>query len=211
MGGQAKALNQVYPEGMPGNQDNKVYYSYDPEKAKQLLAEAGYPDGFKTTFYGHNVDPFPKLAQAIQADLKAIGIDAEIKLMDKATYWDFISLKKSHAGIGLTDWYQDFPDPSDWIGPLFIKASAVDGGANSSFWWDQRVDDLYDQAVNELDPRGAHRHVSSRCRTSSWTDAPSAPLFQPVWNGMYGKNVGGYYYHPVWNLNFQDYWKLDGK
>ena len=42
-------------------------------------------------------------------------------------------------------------------------------------------------------------------------DAPSAILFQPVWNGMYGKDVGGYYYHTVWNLQFQEMWKLDGK
>ena len=38
-------------------------------------------------------------------------------------------------------------------------------------------------------------------------DAPSAILYQPVWNGMCGKNVGGYYYHPVWSLQFQEMWK----
>ncbi len=42
-------------------------------------------------------------------------------------------------------------------------------------------------------------------------DAPSAILYQPVFNGMYGKNVGGFYYHPVWSLQFQEMWKLDGK
>ncbi len=210
LAGQAQALNQVYPDGMPGHQRDKVYYEYDPEVAKEMLADAGYPDGFKTTFYGHNVDPFPKLAQAIQADLKAVGIDVDIELMDKATYWDFISLKGSRAGIGLSDWYQDFPDPSDWIGPLFIKASAIDGGANSSFWWDQRVEDLYDQAVNELDPE-ARITMYEEMQDIIMEEAPTAPLYQPVWNGMFGENVGGYYYHPVWNLNFQDYWKLDGK
>jgi len=210
MAGQAKALGQVYPDGMPGHQSGKSFYSYDPAAAKNLLAEAGYPDGFKTTFYSHNVDPFPKIAQAVQADLKAVGIEADIEQMDKATYWDFISLKKSHAGIGLSDWYQDFPDPSDWIGPLFIKASAVDGGANSSFWWDQRVEDLYHKAVNELDPQ-ARIDLYVQMQEIIMEEAPTAPLFQPMWNGMYGKDVGGYYYHPVWNLNFQDYWKLDGK
>jgi len=209
MAGQAKALGQIYPDGMPGHQRGKSYYMYDPEAAKQLLADAGFPNGFKTTFYSHNVEPFPKLAQAVQADLKAIGIDVEIEQMDKATYWDFISLKKSHAGIGLSDWYQDFPDPSDWIGPLFIKASAIDGGANSSFWWDQRVEDLYSQAVNELDP-AKRIDMYVQMQDIIMEQAPTAPLFQPMWNGMYGKNVGGYYYHPVWNLNFQDYWKLDG-
>jgi ABC-type transport system substrate-binding protein len=209
LAGQAKALGQIYPDGMPGHQRGKFYYMYDPEQAKQVLADAGFPDGFKATFYGHNVDPFPKLAQAIQADLKAIGIEVEIELMDKATYWDFISLKDSHAGIGLSDWYQDFPDPSDWIGPLFIKASAVDGGANSSFWWDQGVEDLYEQAVNELDPQ-ARIDMYVQMQDIIMEQAPVAPLYQPMWNGMYGKNVGGYYYHIVWNLNFQDYWKLDG-
>jgi len=210
MGGQAKALGQIYPDGMPGHQPDKSFYAYDPAAAKKLLAEAGYPDGLKTTFYSHNVDPFPKIAQAVQADLKAVGIEADIEQMDKATYWDFISLKKSHAGIGLSDWYQDFPDPSDWIGPLFIKASAIDGGANASFWWDERVEDLYAKAVNELDPE-ARIDMYVQMQEIIMEEAPTAPLFQPMWNGMYGKDVGGYYYHPVWNLNFQDYWKLDGK
>src|SRR5450759_4456887 len=91
LGGQAKALNQILPEGMPGHQADKQFYSYDPAKAKQLLAEAGFPNCFKVTFYGHNVDPFPKLAQAVQNDPKAVGIYASIKLMDKATYWTLIS------------------------------------------------------------------------------------------------------------------------
>ena len=43
------------------------------------------------------------------------------------------------------------------------------------------------------------------------TDAPTAPLYQPTWNGMYGKTTGGYYINPVWIFTFQDYWKTDGK
>ena len=42
-------------------------------------------------------------------------------------------------------------------------------------------------------------------------NAPAAILYQPVFNAMFGKDVGGYYYHPVWNQQFQEYWKLDGK
>ena len=207
LGGQAKALNQVYPEGMPGYQADKQYYSYDPEKAKQLLAEAGFPDGFEVTFYGHNVDPFPKLAQAVQNDLKAVGIDASIKLMDKATYWDFISMPQSHAGIGLTDWYQDFPDPSDFIGPLYTNP--IEGGANANFYENPEVNALYEQSNSELDPV-KRIEMFVQMQDIIMGDAPSAILYQPVWNGLYGKNVGGYYYHPVWSLQFQEMWKLDG-
>ncbi len=204
--GQAKALNQIFPAGMPGNDADATFYSYDPEKAKQLLSEAGFADGFKCTFYGHNVDPFPTLAQAIQADLKAVGIDASIKLMDRATYWDFISLKDSHAGIGLSDWYQDFPDPSDWIGPMFTNP--IDGSANSSFYESSEVDDLYAQAITELDET-ARLDLYGQMQDIIMEDAPTAPLYQPVWNGLAGENVGGFYIHPVWIQNYQDYWLTD--
>jgi len=208
LGGQAKALNQILPEGMPGHQADKQYYTYDPAKAKQLLAEAGFPNGFKVTFYGHNVDPFPKLAQAVQNDLKAVGIDASIKLMDKATYWNLISLPQSHVGIGLTDWYMDFPDPSDFVGPLYTHP--IEGGADVNFYQNAEVDKLYAASSSELDP-AKRIAMFQQMQDLIMADAPSAILFQPVWNGMYGKDVGGYYYHTVWNLQFQEMWKLDGK
>ncbi len=208
LAGQAKALNQIYPDGMPGHQADAEFYTYDPAKAKQLLAEAGFPDGFKVTFVGHNVDPFPKLAQAVQNDLKAIGIDASIKLMDKATYWDYISLPQSHAAIGLSDWYQDFPDPSDFIGPLFTHP--IEGGSNSSFYTNPEVEALYKASNTELDP-AKRIEMFVQMQDIIMADAPAAILYQPVFNGMFGKNVGGFYYHPVWSLQFQEMWKLDGK
>jgi oligopeptide transport system substrate-binding protein len=67
--GEAQPLYQVYPPGMPGYQADKKWYGYDPAKAKQLLAQAGFANGFKTTLYTDNVDPYPKLFQSIQNDL----------------------------------------------------------------------------------------------------------------------------------------------
>ena len=166
LAGQAASLDQIYPKGMPGHQDGKQYYSYDPAKAKQLLADAGFPNGFKTTFYADNVDPMPKLAQSVQSDLAAVGITASLKIMDRATYWNFISLKKSHAAIGFSDWYMDFPDPSDWIGPLFTNP--IDGGANASFYENPQVTALYRRVGQPARPRQApadvpadagHRHA----------------------------------------------------
>ena len=207
LAGQAQALNQIYPAGMPGYQADKTFYTYDPAKAKQLLAEAGFADGFKVTFGAHNVEPFPKLAQAVQNDLKAVGIDASLKLMDKATYWDYISLPQSHMAIGLTDWYMDFPDPSDFIGPLYTHP--IEGGANANFYTNPEVEALYKASNTELDP-AKRIDMFVQMQDIIMADAPSAILYQPVFNGMYGKNVGGYYYHQVWNLPFQEMWKLDG-
>jgi ABC-type transport system substrate-binding protein len=208
LAGQATSLNQIYPKGMPGHQDGKQYYTYDPAKAKQLLADAGFPNGFKTTFYADNVDPMPKLAQSVQSDLAAVGITASLKIMDRATYWDFISLKKSHAGIGFSDWYMDFPDPSDWIGPLFTNP--IDGGANASFYENPQVTQLFNDSGSQLDP-AKRLQMFQQMQDIVMQDAPTAPMYQAVWNGMYGQNTGGYYIHPVWIFNFQEYWKTNGQ
>ena len=87
-------------------------YPYDPARAKQLLAEAGHPDGFEAgTFYVANYEPFPEAAQIVQADLAAVGIDIELELYDirqlaSGTYGEsdrpgwivFMSLPGARAG-----------------------------------------------------------------------------------------------------------------
>ena len=86
LGGQAEPLYQVYPKPMPGYVEGKKYYGYDPAKAKALLAEAGYPNGFKTMLYTSNVDPLPKLMQSVQSDLADIGVRAGLKTLSDSTF-----------------------------------------------------------------------------------------------------------------------------
>jgi ABC-type transport system substrate-binding protein len=75
----ATPANQVLPPLMPGYDRAYKGYPYDVEGAKKLMEEAGLKDGFSTTLYAMNTDPNPRIAQAIQQDLAAIGIKAEIK------------------------------------------------------------------------------------------------------------------------------------
>ena len=93
---------QIYPAGLPGHVDGPAgdFYGYDLAKAKQMLADAGYPNGFTTTIYSHNVDPWPKVAQSIQNDLAQIGVKANVKFLDRATYWTLIGEPKK-APMGL--------------------------------------------------------------------------------------------------------------
>jgi peptide/nickel transport system substrate-binding protein len=208
LAGQTQQLNQIFPRGLPGYQAGKQFYTYDPAKAKQLLAEAGYPNGFKTTYYTDNVDPQPRIAQLIQNDLAAVGIQASIKLMDRATYDTFATLKKSHCGLGWGYWWQDFTDPSDWIGPLFTNP--VNGGQNCSFYENPRVTALYNASNSQLDP-AKRIQMFQQMEDIIMQDAPTVPLYQPIVNGMHSPDTGGFYLHPGYIFDFQYYWKTNGQ
>ena len=206
-GGQGVALDQLYPEYLPGHETTAQYYSYYPERAQSLLASAGYSSGFKTVLVTHDVEPFPQIAEAVQKDLKAIGIEADIQKMDRASYWNAVGLAESHIAIGVGDWYMDYPDPADWIGPLFTDPH--DGSANSSFYSDPRVDALYAESARELDPQ-KRIALFREMQAAVMRGAPVVPLYQPVWNAMHGATTGGFYVHPVWTFDFASYWKTDG-
>jgi len=204
-GGQAMSLWQFYPKGMPGYQDGKVYYGYDPAKAKQLLADAGYPNGFKTMLYTDNVDPDPKLWTSVQADLAAVGVQAELKTMSNNSYYTQQGMPKTLTA-GSFGWWMDFPDPSDWIAPLFGKASAVEGGMNSSFWWSPQLETMFVQAQKMTDAQ-ARIDKFTAMQEYIATQAPYVPCYQPIQTTMCTETTGGFYLHPVYQIDPTQYWK----
>ncbi|MGO4438985.1 ABC transporter substrate-binding protein [Rhizobium sp. RAF56] len=134
--GRAEPANQVLPPLMPGYDKDYKGYAFDPAKAKKLLAEAGLKDGFTTTLYTSNTDPQPRIAQAIQQDLAAIGVKAEIKALANPNVIAAGGTKGEAAMIwsGGMGWIADFPDPSDFYGPILACGSAVPGGWNWSWY-----------------------------------------------------------------------------
>ena len=205
LGGQARPLYQVYPPGMPGYQPDKKWYGYDPAKAKQLLAQAGFPNGFSTTLYTDNVDPDPKIMQSIQADLAAIGVQATIKTTSNETFYTLQSmLDKTPAGDFL--WSMDYPDPSDWIIPIFSKSNAVSGGMNSSHWWDPQLEKMIVTAQAMTDPQ-ARLALYDQMQAYIMSQAPYVTLYSPIMTTMCSKNVGGFYLHPVYDFDPVEYWR----
>jgi ABC-type transport system substrate-binding protein len=203
--GAGSQLSQIYPAGLPGHVDGPAgqFYGYDPTKAKQLLADAGYPNGFSVTIYSHNVDPWPKVVQSIQNDLTQIGIKATVKFLDRATYWTLIGEPKKVA-MGMQDWWQDFPDPSDFVVPLFSKSNAVQGGANPSFWWSPQVEAQLAASFGMTD-QTKRLALFGQMQQEIMAQAPAVPLYQPNVNTVYSKRVEGFSLHPVWIFDFLDY------
>jgi ABC-type transport system substrate-binding protein len=206
LSGAADPLTQLYPAGLQGHQEGAAgeFSAYDPAKAKQLLAEAGFPNGFSTTLYSHNVDPWPRVIQSVQQDLKEVGITADIKVLDRATYWTLIG-KPGKCGAGLNDWWMDFPDPSDFIIPLYSKSTAIDEGTNPSFWWSPQTEKMIAEAQANTDS-AARIEQFVEIQNTIMADAPSVPLYQPKVNSMHTADVGNFFLHPVWIFDYPAYY-----
>ena len=129
LNGRADAANQPLPPSMPGYDTGYKGFAYDVAKAKALLAEAGLANGFSTELWTSNTDPNPRIAQSIQEDLAKVGIKASIKSLAQANVIEAGSSGKAPmVWSGGMAWIADFPDPSNFWGPILGCGGAVPGG-----------------------------------------------------------------------------------
>ena len=104
-------------DGLIGADDSAEQFEYDPEKAKALLAEAGYPNGYDLTMTVNTKYPTSvKIATAIQAQMAEAGIRVEIEQVDSAAWTDMKKAGKVTCGIG--NWYVDYNDPDSMLYPM---------------------------------------------------------------------------------------------
>ena len=193
--GRAVPANQPLPPAMPGYDPNYQGYAYDPAKAKALLAQAGFKDGFDTELYAMNTDPNPRIAQAIQQDLAEVGIRAELKTLAQANVIAAGGDEKEAPMIwsGGMAWIADFPDPSDFYGPILGCAGAVPGGWNWSWYCNQELDKKAAEADAITDPAKAEERIQAwrDIFIEIMDDAPWAPVFNELRFTMKADRLGG--------------------
>jgi peptide/nickel transport system substrate-binding protein/oligopeptide transport system substrate-binding protein len=197
--GAGLAANCIYPPDLPGYDSNCNPYPHDVAKAKQLMADAGLSAGFDTKFYTDTTDPDPQIGASIQQDLAAIGIRTQIVSQEFATFLDTIETPHK-APIGWVGWFQDYPDPSDFIDPILSCASAVKGGANAALYCNKAVDALAATAKGETDTTKRIADYQ-QIQTTIMADAPWAPFRHQEWYTLTSKRVGGFEIHPVWQYD----------
>ena len=123
----------LVPRGIPGFVENQAPYTYDVTKAKALLAEAGYPDGegLPTLQFGFNTGAgHEALAEALQADLKEIGVNIEIAGYEWGTMLE--KAQKGELNFYRLGWVADYPIMDNFLYPLFHSESVDNYGQYSN-------------------------------------------------------------------------------
>ncbi len=155
-------------------------YSYNPEKAKALLTEAGYPDGFDITITTSG-DDRKRIAEVIQANLMEVGINAKIEMLEWGTFIDS-AINGNFESLVLA-WTSN-PDPDATLTPRFFSGNI--NGMNFSRINDPKIDKLLKEGREELD-LGSREKIYNEFHEYIMDQAPMVPLF--VNNILVGTNA----------------------
>lgn len=168
------AISLVTPNNL-GYDESLQPFTYDPDRARELLAEAGYPDGFSMDFAcpAGAYTNFEQVCEAIQGYLAEVGIETNLEIMESGQYWDLESRKELPPLFG-DSW-------AELSGEALPRLRGALGGMEASYssWSSPDIDALLDQIGTTIDDEqraGLYRELQQFMQE----DPPFIFLYEPV-------------------------------
>ncbi len=202
LAGRATVARGALPPGMPSYNPKLFQYAHDPAKARELLKQAGYKDKPMTFWYSTREGWYEKAAQSIKQDLAAVGMTINLKAV---SYGDLKAQagKRKNVQLAMMGWYQDFPDPSNFLDVLFnTKAITEVASQNRAFYSNRRNDALLDKARVE---------INREKRLQMYRDAEKIIVDDAPWLFLHHTErylvsqpwIKGYKIHPMWSERYE--------
>lgn len=197
--GLAVAAAGPVPPTMWGYNDSLKPYSHNRALARELLHQAGFPEGFSTELWAMPMPrpymPQPgKIAQAIQSDLAAVGIRARIVQWEWGTYLDKV-FNGDHA-MALLGWTSDSGDPDNILYVLLDKQAAIKPAQNIAFYRSEALHKLLVEARRTMDHDRRVR-LYRQAQAIVHQDAPWVPLVHATQTVAFRRHVKGFRLHPT--------------
>ncbi|MFJ5493575.1 glutathione ABC transporter substrate-binding protein GsiB [Pectobacterium carotovorum] len=195
---------------LPSSIDYSVKYHpwpYDPAKARELLKEAGYPDGFTTTLWSsHNHSTAQKVLQFTQQQLAQVGVKVQVTAMDagqRAAEVEGKGVKETGVRLFYTGWSASTGE-ADWaLSPLFATASWPPAQFNTAFYSNPQVDADLANALKTTD-RTEKQKLYKDAQDKIWADAPWIFLATERLVSANSKKLTGFYVMPDTLFSFEE-------
>jgi peptide/nickel transport system substrate-binding protein/oligopeptide transport system substrate-binding protein len=180
------------PPGVRGGGSGAAY-AYDPEKAKALLREARVPADWTLKMWQRPSPIASQILEAVQADLREVGISSEILQRD----WGALkaAIDRGDCSAFYMNWYADYPDAENFLVPLFHSKN-VGGGGNRARFASTRIDSLLDRLEREANSEvreGLAREIDAEVLAA----APWIYLWHPAREVLTSGRVRGWRPHLV--------------
>ncbi|WP_017892157.1 glutathione ABC transporter substrate-binding protein GsiB [Serratia sp. S4] len=182
-------------------------WPYDPAKARELLKEAGYPNGFTTTLWSsHNHSTAQKVLQFAQQQLAQVGVKVTLTAMDagqRAAQVESVGVKDTGVRMFYTGWSASTGE-ADWaLSPLFSTQAAPPKQFNTAFYSNPQVDKDLTGALATTD-RAEKQKLYKDAQDRIWADAPWIFLATERLLSANNKQLSGFYVMPDTSFNFDN-------
>ena len=217
-----QATCQILPPTMPGYRaycpytiqpgPGGVWTAPDLALAQRLVQASGTLGDKVTVLYGSQGASFPSLATAhyVVSVLDQLGYRASLRTVNPLAYFGTLGDSRDRAQAGFFSWYQDYPEPSDFIDPLLTCSSFVPDNSNNintAEFCDPQIDAQAEEAL-------ALEAADPAASANRWAvidhelvdQAPWVPLYSPRDLTVLSARTGNYQFHPYWGLLIDQLW-----
>ena len=200
--GSGQPAKNLIPPTMWSYNNSIVDFKYDPDAAKKMLADAGYPDGFESTLWAMPVQrPYNpdarRIAELMQADLAKVGVKVKIVSFDWGEY-----LKRLRAGehdMAEAGWTGDNGDPDNFFATL---ASCAAAKGSATRWCNKEFDDLVTKAAT-LSSQAARAKLYEQAQVVMHQEAPFFLIAHSIVYLPMRNNVTGFTMSPLGDHDFR--------
>lgn len=202
--GNARLAKGMLPETSWAYSPTQQTYPYDPAKARELLAEAGYPNGFTMSIWAMPVQRAynpnaQRMAELMQADLAQVGIQTNIISYEWNTFRQRLQAGE-HDSV-LIGWVADNADPDNFFRPI-LSCAAQQSGNNRARWCNPEFDELLVAAIaeNDLDQR---KHLYQFIEDFVMHEVPLVPIANSLRFQAHRTDIQGVELPPYGGINFR--------
>jgi peptide/nickel transport system substrate-binding protein len=210
-GGESRQPRGPIPPEIQGHDPDTFQYVTDLEMARELLAEAGVPEGTQLVIAMQSgSDQSKAAAQLFQINLAELGIDLAIEEWDLSSYTNLIygdappEERPNFMGWG---WWPEYNDAWNHLYPQISCDAQGSAGANAGFYCNDQVQELLGASRDAVDQESYMAALSEMQQILSFDDPPAIYFIEAPWVVFFRSDVEGVFINPV-NVGIYNYWAM---